>query len=261
MRYSTAHAGLATDLATYFDSLSPEKQRQLREATRELNEIALRYAVDVFVASRRASVVPGPLNHATGVLLGLGDKTVVATASHVLAKFEKRVEQGDAAMFQVMAAVLPDPLGRVYWRDEAHDLVLLEITEAERAQVGSWVYEPRPPWPPPVPPVDSFVITAGFPVEGRTTDRTRRAVELKALQSMLVVTGTGDNHFFCPIDRDNWYDVSGVGMLPAGADLGGMSGAPVFAVQTLQYPIVGIVTEYSPGLELFRIQGLGGLPA
>jgi len=39
-----------------------------------------------------------------------------------------------------------------------------------------------------------------------------------------------------------------------------MSGAPVFAVQPLHYPLVGIVTEYAPGLELFRIQGLGGLP-
>jgi hypothetical protein len=249
------------NLATYFDTLPPEKQRQLRDATRELNEIALRYAVDVFVASRRASPVPGPLNHATGVLLQLQGKTVLATASHVLAKFEERVKLGDAAMFQTMAAVLPDPLGRVHWRDEALDLVLLDLTEAERAQVGSWVYEPRPPWPPPVPPVSSFVITAGFPVEGRTTDTGRRAVELKALQSMLVITGVGDDHFYCPIDRDNWYDVSGVGLLPAGANLGGMSGAPVFAVERLHYPLVGIVTEYSPGLEVFRVQGLAAFPA
>lgn len=247
-------------MATYYESLPPEKQRQLREATRELNEIALRHAVDVFVASRRASTVPGPLNHATGVLLRLRGKTLLATASHVLAKFEERVKQGDAVMFQAMAAVLADPLGRVHWRDEAHDLVLLEITEAERAQMSSWVYEPRPRWPPPVPSLGSFVITAGFPVEGRSTDPARRAVELKALQSMLVITGAGDDHFYCPIDRENWYDVSGVGLLPAAANLGGMSGAPVFAVERLHYPLVGIVTEYSPGLEVFRVQGLAALP-
>jgi len=247
-------------LATYFDTLPPEKQRQLREATRELNDIALHYAVDLFIASRRASPVQGPLNHATGVLLALGGKTLLATAWHVLAKFRDRVAQGNTAMFQVMKAVIPDPLGRVYWRDEVKDLVLLEITREEYARVGTWIYQPRPPWPPPLPPVDSFVITAGFPVEGRTTDSEKRAVELKALQSMLIVAGTGEDHFFCPIERDLWYDVSGVGMLPANADLGGMSGAPVFGVQQLQYPLIGIVTEYSPGLELFRVQGLAGLP-
>ena len=48
---------------------------------------------------------------------------------------------------------------------------------------------------------------------------------------------------------------------PAGTDLGGMSGGPVFLVQDLPYPLVGLISEYSSEFELMRIVTLGHLPS
>jgi hypothetical protein len=45
------------------------------------------------------------------------------------------------------------------------------------------------------------------------------------------------------------------------ADLGGLSGAPVFAWTPRTYTLVGLLSEASESLPLWRITSLAGVPA
>lgn len=71
---------------------------------------------------------------------------------------------------------------------------------------------------------------------------------------MLPVTTSGDSHLWCQWERENMIHFSGAGGIPPqGVQLGGMSGGPVCLVRQLDYPLVGIVTDFQSDWELMRL--------
>ncbi len=64
------------------------------------------------------------------------------------------------------------------------------------------------------------------------------------------------------LEREHAVGVSGRGVPPAGANYGGMSGGPVFSFERrhLTCPLVGIIKQDSPLLELFVVATLQGVP-
>ena len=66
----------------------------------------------------------------------------------------------------------------------------------------------------------------------------------------------------CQFERDQWV-TSQEAIPPSGTPLGGLSGGPVFMMQQLHYPLVGVITEFHDAfedLEVLRVQGIAHLP-
>ena len=59
--------------------------------------------------------------------------------------------------------------------------------------------------------------------------------------------------------QDRMVNITGPDVPGPGSDLGGMSGGPVFLMRDLVYPLVGVVTDFSPTWELLRVSHLGAL--
>src|ERR1039458_1139424 len=85
--------------AELFERLSIEEKARYFEVNRQMVGFALDHAVPVIFAPPMS--VGGEVNGATGCVLQLRTGVFVATASHVLAKYEKRLRDGEKLNWQV----------------------------------------------------------------------------------------------------------------------------------------------------------------
>ncbi len=182
----------------------------------------------------------------------------LGTAWHVVAywlEIRKRVKD---LVFQVAEALL-DPSQALIWKDEAADIAFLSLTAEQFGQIRIAVCEATKGWPPPRPERGDYVIMAGYP---KIIRQQLGAIKFQfnALSSMLQVTSVGSDYAVCQFFRENWVSFDAHGVPPPGTDLGGISGAPVLQVRRLDYPLIGLVSEFSKNLELLYFRLLDQVP-
>jgi hypothetical protein len=78
---------------------------------------------------------------------------------------------------------------------------------------------------------------------------------------MLQITTVREDYAVCQFLRENWVTYDTHGVPPPGTDLGGMSGGPVLLVGKLDYPLVGLVYQFSRDFELLYFRLLSGAAA
>ena len=198
--------------------------------------------------------VGGKINGGTGFILKLYADCFVVTASHVLEKYEERLEKGEAPNWQVGKLPPFNPLTRIAGRDTKRDVVVLSLPPEEERGVGPCLRSSPAIWPPVVPQIGQFVLVAGFPGGLREVDPAGW-IGAGRYSALFRVTNVGTGYCKCRIEPGDLVSFCERPVPPPGTDIGGVSGGPVFLVGP-GYPLVGVITEHcymeSTGLELLE---------
>lgn len=227
--------------AQRFDQLSEENKSRYLAINRQMVRLARDYAVPIIFAPPLS--VGGKINGASGCVVQLDSGTFVATASHVLAGYEERVRKGEQLNWQVGNLPPFDPLQRVEWRSPKNDVVLMRISENEAVNIGPCTIAAPRRWPIHPPKEGQLVLVAGYPKGLREENVSAGWIGSGPYSAIFRVTIAEPNCCKCLIERK---DLIGFeeGRLPEpGADMGGLSGGPVLLVDTLDFPLIGVVTD------------------
>jgi len=246
--------------ADKFRLLSPEQQARYLAINRQMVRLARDHAVPIIFAPPLS--VGGKINGASACVIRLASKRFVATASHVLGGYEKRIQQGEVLNWQVGNLPPFNPTSRIAWRDKEQDIVLLELGTEEAANIGPCIISEPSEWPPPVPKVGQPVLVGGYPKSLRDEALAPGWIGSGPYSAIFRVTVADDARFKCAIERRDL--ISFDGPLPeAGTDMGGLSGGPVLLVDTLSFPVVGVVTDRCEmtlaELEIIELATLAGV--
>jgi hypothetical protein len=76
------------------------------------------------------------------------------------------------------------------------------------------------------------------------------------MSAILRVTSANDRYAVCEIARDDLVSFDANPVPDADFDHSGWSGAPALLFGALSYPIIGVVSEYQPALQLLFIATL-----
>ena len=167
-------------------------------------------------------------NNGSVFFVDCGHGAFAVTAEHVIAGYEE-AQRADASMRCQIANHVFDPSDRIISRSVELDLITMAVTEEDVEAVDKWIYT-RPPtmWPPPPPDEGKGVFFAGFPgvYRERLGDDWLFGV-FAGLGVASTVTGAQIAYNF---DRLAWDDIWELGIPPEHVDLGGLSGAPLLAV-------------------------------
>lgn len=226
--------------AEQFQQLSADEQARYLAINRQMVRLARDHAVPIIFAPPLS--IGGTINGASGCVIQLATDAFVVTASHVVLGYEKRLQKGEILNWQVGNLPPFDPLARIVWRDNENDIVLLGISKEEASNIGPCIISVPPTWPPPVPKAGQLVLVGGYPKSLREEALAPGWIGSGPYSAIFRVTLAEDCKFKCAIERRDL--ISFEGPLPAsGTDMGGLSGGPVLLVDTLSYPVVGIVTD------------------
>jgi len=227
--------------AHQFNQLSSAEQEKFLQAARQMTSFALHHAVPIIFAPKRG--VAGKVNGATGSILRLGTALYFVTAAHVLAGYEQRVQAGETLNWQMGSLPPCDPTARIAKRSVELDIVLLQLTEKEVAEIGPCHHATfsRPPLP--VPSEGRLVLVAGYPRILREVDLGANVIGAGPYSALFKITRTGPGYFYCQIEQRDLVSFDDRPLPPPDADFGGLSGGPVLLVGTLSYPLVGVITE------------------
>lgn len=248
--------------AEQFWQLGPDERKQYRKAALQMIRLVEGYSIPIIFAPPVS--MGGIVNGATGCILELGGRHFLLTASHVLGGYERRKGDGEQLNFQLGAMPPFDPLPRIAWRSSERDLVFLRLTkdEAETAwRTNSRITPILNGWPPPSPIPGQVVLVAGFPAPLRNVDV--GAIGSGPLGAMFRVCNVRDGYCDCQIEDRDLVNFRDGPLPPPDADMGGLSGGPVFVMGTISYPLVGVVTEVCTmsfaEFRLLRIATLDGI--
>jgi len=280
-----------------FRNLPSDEQRRYLMVSRQMTLFARDHAVPITFAPvlrtfpistgrKNGGTVTLPLSlgkidGASGCVLRLDSSFFLVTAEHVLAEYEHRVSQGEALNWQVGALPPFDPLPRVAWRGsssrKAKDIVFVSLSEQEANEIGggrSYITSGPTRWPPRAPEVGKTVLIAGFPNELRVVDglfcvqreSTGATIKAGSLSAMLQVTTVGEGYFKCGFEYAELLDFGGqsLPLSQLSANIGGLSGGPVFAVENINYPFLGLVKQRFGALEdadVIVVEALDDLPS
>lgn len=195
-------------------------------------------------------------NTASGVLLEIGDRAVIATAWHVLEGFRDLRTAGEKVALVCDNMPILEP--RTAYRDEASDLVLLDVPAQGRAGLKAVPYRPGHQWPPPAVTVGDDVLLCGFPKLFRHDGDEILHGDLNLL---LQVASAAHRYFMLQVDWDTLVQTGRVRIPRGQADFGGASGGPAFLSDQGCNALVGVIIQAGDTLPLWRVAALSAVPA
>jgi hypothetical protein len=169
-----------------------------------------------------------------------GTRLLGVTAAHVHLDVAKRLEETPGLSCQLGAHTF-DPRQYLVDIDAALDLAVYALSEIQVASAGAHVHT-APQWPPELAAGDAYVV-GGWPWELRR-DRAGQT-DLEFLHFIARLSDSDATKLVVYVDRPTsvpW----GERALPAGTNLGGMSGGPVYRVNEsalLTLTLVGAITD------------------
>jgi hypothetical protein len=206
----------------------------------------------------------GKIDGASGCVLQLQSGYFFITAEHVLTAYEKRICEGELLNWQIGKLPPLNPISRIAWRDQINaskhsqmpyrptDIVLLRLSEEEAEQAcGEAMIIPTPAqWPPPPLRIGQQVVMVGYPNQLRTVDLAE-TMNREACGLVFQVESIGDGYCKCVFLYKNVINFGHTTQPDLNnTALGGMSGCPVFAVDSVaegglvQYPrLAGVFAE------------------
>lgn len=216
------------------------------------------------MSSHLLQILIGPLateagtiktGHGSAVAVQLRGKLYAATACHVVEEYVRRRRSGEEVRFQLGNTII-DAENLIAWKDEAADLAFLRITAHQATSTGrEWWVPPR--WPPRLPNEGDFVAFCGFPNELRA-DPTPARVNLAASGGILRVSSQSATRAIAVMDRTRLVGIDSYVPDPE-AEMGGMSGGPVFRAAGNELELVGVVTDFGSEFQTFILGLWGGV--
>lgn len=175
----------------------------------------------------RAAGADGIRHNGTCFALKLGGRAFGVTANHVVQRFlEERAGRGPGIALRI--AGRPFEL-RLIDCERGLDLATFELDEAEMAAAGMRACEvPHGQWPPPPPAAGEPLIVAGFPAARRGARAGAPAFE--GMADLLRVTSVGRDFVEIQVREGEMRGADGRPLAPGEVDLGGLSGAPAWAL-------------------------------
>lgn len=247
--------------AEQFGQLSAEDRVKYIAVNRQMAGFARDHAIPIIFAPPLS--VGGKINGASGCLVRLGADAYLVTASHVLDGYEERIQAGQRLNWQVGNLPPFDPMTRVAWRDRERDVVLLRLTNDEVQRIGPCITSAPAKWPPPTPEEGQLVLVGGYPKALREERPSSGWIGAGPYAAVFKVTIVGDGYCKCVIERKDLISFDGKPLPEPGTDMGGISGGPVLLVDTLSYPLVGVVTDRCEmtfaEFEIIQFATLGGV--
>jgi hypothetical protein len=241
--------------AELFQRLSGDEKAHYVAVSQQMVGFARDHAVPIMIAPPLS--IGGEVKGATGCVLQLRTGTHVATASHVLAGYEKRVRKGESVNWQVGKLLPFDPIPRIAWRDDRKDTVFLRLLEDELRTIGPCNIWKPPQWPPVVPQVGQILLVAGHP--GALREVRSDMIGAGPFSALFRVTTVGEDYGTCQIEHKDLVSFNGTPPPPPGTDMGGISGGPVFLLDSIPQ-LIGVITDLGymqfADLELLRIATL-----
>lgn len=193
-------------------------------------------------------------NTASGVLIDFPERAVIATAWHVLDEFRKSRAAGQDVVLVIDNLAIERP--RTVFRDERNDLAFIHVPSRGFHGISAVPYRPGRSWPAPRVKVNDAILICGFPRRFRYDGDDILHGDFSLV---FEVDSAADSHFMLNVD---WTRVGHAGRLRMPAhqvDYGGVSGGPAFLWDGGANPLVGIVSEATQTLPLWRISAFAGL--
>ncbi len=221
------------------------------EVGRNLPGTAARCVAPIHFAPGDAAA-GGAINNGTIFFLDWGMGPLAVTADHVFQAYLTR-KHAEPALLCRLGDLGFAPEERLIDRDADRDIAVFHIEAREVAELGADVHRPDYDWPPARPDVGGGVFFAGFPGRERRPGR-RRGVAFGIYAATTVAASVNDRVVVCRFERQHWVDTLGLGSAPGHRHLGGLSGAPLWAVggrdgaATLR--LAGVVSSFNQGWEL-----------
>jgi hypothetical protein len=189
---------------------------------------------------------------ASGFFVRINDRVYLGTADHVWRSFLERVAQGQGVIFQAGGLRIEADRPEVV-RDPDRDVAFIPISKSETRRCKHTISSAARGWPPPLPKKDTYVVFSGCP-EVLRDHASDSSLEFGYYSAIMRVTTASEAHIVCQFEREIW--VTDYRKIPPpGTDLSGMSGGPVFSLDDpLSMPLVGLISEFSPSLELLYVR-------
>jgi hypothetical protein len=240
-----------------YEDLSEPQREVFHTAASEMQKIVWCHVVPVRV-TRILDDKEHSYNTGTGTFIRIHHKNYLLTAWHVFAELLNSRGRGQEAYFIAGNAALEPPIIR--YADRVNDILILEVPDADGGSIGAIAYEPPHRWPPRSVTTNDVVLLCGLPAYLRTEENESELL-FGDYSVMQPVTSVADNQFMLHLERENWVSLGRANLPGPEVSLGGISGAPVFAVDPLSYELVGIVSEIGESLPLLCIKSLAHLPS
>jgi hypothetical protein len=224
--------------------LTPEEALALAKGplSGEVLRLAASYVQPLFWVT--GPVGSGLIRNGTTFFLDAGQGVFGVTAGHV---FDAYVEQKDAAggvCHVGMQGLRFDLQARLIDRGRRVDVATYRIQPSEIRLLGATI-RCEPTWPPRRPMAERGVFYAGYPGAARKLVG-HRTIEWGLYGAGGISTAVNDESIVCQMERDNLVEALGLPIPEVGYDVGGLSGAPLFAFwesSLVYWQLAGIIHE------------------
>lgn len=202
----------------------------------------------VFISGNRRKI----LNSGTVFFVDLGSGPFGITAAHIIDALLRDKESFSNLVCQVGNVEL-DPSDRLIGLASSRDLATFKVTSQELTNLALTPHVDPGPWPPRSPQEGKGAFFGGFRLgEGKQLDL-RVPYPFDFWNGFGPLTGIYDQQIKMRFEREYWVHRPDCPEPPPGAEWGGVSGGPLFALfenPVVFYQLAGILSEYSETLEL-----------
>jgi hypothetical protein len=215
----------------------------------EVLKLAASYVQPIFWLT--GPVGTGLMRNGTTFFLDAGRGVFGVTAGHVLDAYRRHMGGNPGVCHVGMQGLTLDLEKRLIGRGRTVDIATYRIESGEVGRLGATIRR-EPSWPPQRPRSDRSVFYAGYPGQERKLVGERR-IEWGLYGAAGTSTAVNEDSIVCQMERENAVQTLGVPIPEVGYDVGGLSGAPLFAFweSTMVYwKLAGVI--YEGGGEMFE---------
>jgi hypothetical protein len=185
-------------------------------------------------------------------LLDAGVGPFGVTASHVIHALLKAKEDHRELGIQ-MGNISLDPSLLLLGDDPILDVATFRINERDIASIGKRPHIDPKQWPPPRPQENRGIFFGGYRGPDDKVITPDEPVPWDFWYGFGPVTGVFDSQLTARFERADWVNRPGQLAPPPGAEWGGTSGGPMFALfeaSIVYFRLCGVIKEYSSAVEL-----------
>lgn len=174
------------------------------------------------------------------------------TASHVIHGLLKAKEDHRDLGIQ-MGSISFDPSQQLLGDDPIRDVATFRIDERDIASIGKRPHVDPKQWPPQRPQENRGVFFGGYRSPDNKLITLNEAVPWDFWHGFGPITGVFDGQLTARFERADWVNRPGHLTPPPGAEWGGTSGGPMFALfeaAVVYFRLGGLIKEYWSAVEL-----------
>ena len=237
--------------------LPPEAVEALSEQTAKF---PMRFAKAAIIGKRPSPESPTMVSSGTATLVRLSIGTVAITCEHVVREALAMLAADLDTLFQI-GDVVVDLNQQLIAINQERDIATIRIADSQLEkllggdEIGTSLFVPVA-WPPPRPTEQDYVAFGGFPGTLREVTSFQDLVFGSWSSGSSKVNSSNERQFATHFQRDRWEQAYGATEHRTLAELGGMSGGPVFILRDLHWDLVGIVKEYHEAYDLMFFASL-----